>query len=73
MVQVVLLMLRPVGRAGVIRQLDTVPVVVAVCVAALPIVSTTVEGVNDTVGLEIRTDKVNVVMVEPALLVAVIV
>jgi hypothetical protein len=33
------------------RQPDTVPVVDAVCVADLPIVSTTVEGEYDTVGL----------------------
>ena len=73
MVQVVLLMLRPVGRAGVIRQPDTVPVVVAVCVFALPIVSATVEGVNETVGLAIRTDRVKAVLPVPVLLESIIV
>lgn len=73
MVQVVLLRFRPVGRAGVIRQPDTVPVVVAVCIVALPIVSATVEGVNDTVGLSTRTDRVKVVLPVPVLLESVMV
>ena len=68
-----LLMLRPEGRAGEMRQPDTVPVVAAVWVAAVPMVSITVEGVNDTVGFAISTDSVSVVPPVPVLLESVMV
>src|SRR5712691_10170345 len=63
----VALMLRPVGRAGEMRQPDTVPVVVAVCEAAKPIVSTTVEGLYDTVGLGMSTARFRTVVPRPVL------
>ena len=68
---VVLLMLRPAGRAGEMRQFRMMLVVVAVCVAALPIVSTTVLGENDTVGGASTPVKVSVAVSVPVALVAV--
>ena len=62
-----LLMLKPDGRAGEIRQPETVPVVVAVCVAEMPIVSTTVPGVYDTVGFAINTARLRTVLPVPVL------
>jgi hypothetical protein len=59
------------GIAGAIAQEVIVPVVAGVCVAALPIVSTTVEGVKAIVGLAMSTATFSVVAVEPVLLVAV--
>jgi len=46
--------LRP-GIAGEITQPVIVPVVTGVCVAATPTVSTSVEGVNATVGFAVST------------------
>ena len=67
MAHVLTLMPRPVGRAGLMRQPDTVPVVVATWFATEPTVSVTVPGENDTVGLAMSTDKVSVVRsVEPS-------
>ena len=74
MAQVVVLMLRPKGRTPrVTEQFVTVPVIVGVCVAALPMVSTTVLGEKDTVGLASRTVKFKLAMADPVLFEAVIV
>ena len=67
MAHVVLLMLNPAGRAGAMRQPDTVPVVVAVCVAETPMVSTIVEGLYDTVGFAISTARFRTVVPRPVL------
>ena len=73
MAQVEALMLRPAGRAGEIRQPDTIPVVTAVCVADTPTVSTTVVGENDTVGFASTTARFNTALPVPVLLESVMV
>ena len=73
MLQFALLRLRPAGSAGAMRQPDTVPVVVAVCEAALPTVSTTVLGLYDTAGLARRTARLRTVVPRPVLLESVMV
>jgi hypothetical protein len=70
---VVLLMMSSAGRDGDAEQLVIAPVVDGVCVAAMPAVSMTVEGVKLTVGLAASTDNVRPVLVEPVLLLTVIV
>jgi hypothetical protein len=61
------------GKDGDAEQLVIAPVVDGVCVAAMPAVSTTVEGVKLTVGLAARTDNVKLVLPLPVALVAVMV
>ncbi len=73
MAQVKMLMLSPKGNAGAMAQLTRVPVVVGVCVTALPRVSTTVLGEKDTVGFAMRTLRFSAADPDPVLFVAVIV
>ena len=71
--QVKPLMLNPDGNVGEIEQLESVPVVVGVCVTAFPSVSASVLGEKDTVGLAMRTLRLTVAVPDPVLLVAVMV
>ena len=63
----------PSGKAVPVIAQDVTPVVVGVCVAAIPSVSTTVAGVNAMVGFGIRTARFKVAAVEPVEFAAVIV
>ena len=73
MAQVELLMLNPAGNDGDMRQLETVPVVTAVCSVDTPMVSTMAAGVNETVGLARRTVMFSTALPVPVLFESVIV
>lgn len=71
MAQVVSLKLNKTGSVGEIVHDVITPVVDGIWVAAFPAVSTTELGEKDTVGLAIRTLRLDVAVSEPVLFVAV--